>query len=585
MGRLTKRMAATNGSAPTNNSVRPVEIGSGYTAVHADRERCRQVIIISLFSSALLALFAILPSSHGSPACAIVCPLLIVLFLTNVFIVQPQAGSAVSSRVTISLLIAVSTTLVLFYSDPEAGSRYWCLIVPVVAAALVGGHELKYWSIAALALWVSLDYFGGILYDRVNVMHGVRFVSAYVFVTLLAQRIDSARCSVTAQYQKTLLRSAQVHRELEKSQENLRMILSSISDVVFNIDTEGRLLKLFQPYAESGFASLPDDFVGKHFGQVLPPPLAEGIGQALKRVGTGEATTEFDYTLFGEPYQSWFLAKVSPLRKPDGTVTGYTIVSRNVTRRKRAELKRSELEEELQRSEHSAMLGRLAAGVAHEINNPASAVQSDLQTLLSLTAKLPQGDIPRKQITIMQRDLKAISRVTEIVAAVKGAYRPDKWHLIDIEQEIELQITLLQGRNLAQVIFLKEYMHPGRVEVCGSEIGQILLNLILNAVDAVGAKGTIAIGTSGSESDVRVSVRDDGVGIEPSARAHLFEPFFTTKPIGRGTGLGLSISSGLARRHGGKLYLNASEPGQGSEFVLEIPKRKEHHDQVSSAGS
>ena len=244
---------------------------------------------------------------------------------------------------------------------------------------------------------------------------------------------------------------------------------------------------------------------------------------------------------------------------------------RDITNRKKEEEKRRKLEDELTRSERSAALGRVAAGIAHEINNPASAIQNDLYSISEYTYRLPDLKEKDKINEILSRDMDAISRIVNIVTAVKGAYRPEEWHYIDVNKEIDLQLILLYKKYKSRIEIKKDYNSLPQIKFYGSEFGQIVLNLLDNAIDAIPEKGEIAISTKEVGKMISISIKDTGTGIEKDVMPHIFDPFFTKKGVEKGTGLGLFTSLQIVKRHKGKIFVAETKIGEGATFILEFP--------------
>ena len=398
---------------------------------------------------------------------------------------------------------------------------------------------------------------------------------AFALLTLAAVMFVFEQIGSKAQRALTLS-----EEELIKRNDELRMLLSSISEVVFSMDLRGTLIKIFQPYDHGEFIDLPDEFIGRPYRDVLPEQLVRGIEHAIGQLNENDAPTAFTYTLGDGPHSVWFLAKIALMKSPEGAARGYTVIARNITELKLEENKRKVLEEDLIRSEQKAIMGRIAAGIAHEINNPASAITSDLSTLDVLIRKFPDGKEKEEVLEIIGRDHAAIGRITSIVSAVKGAYRPQKWHCIDLTEEIELQLTLLHKEYKDRITIEREYGDIPDVEAYGSEVGQIILNVLKNAVDAIEDKGTITIRTKEKNGRVSVAIVDTGKGIAGNELPHIFEPFYTTKEVGKGTGLGLSISYSNALRHNGILYVDATAPGRGTTVILELPVKRGNHEKI-----
>jgi signal transduction histidine kinase len=227
-----------------------------------------------------------------------------------------------------------------------------------------------------------------------------------------------------------------------------------------------------------------------------------------------------------------------------------------------------ETREQLIQSEKMSALGRLAAGVAHEINNPLTGILGQAQMLLlNMPAKTPY----REDVAFME---SAAQRCRTIVQDLLQFSR---------RQKMELQPTELPGIINQALQFAKKSfaLHGIRIEesydqhlppvlASPAHLTQVLLNLFQNAIDAMGTQGFLQIRAVRAESTVRLSVTDSGSGIAPEVMPHIFEPFFSTKEVGKGTGLGLAVSQGIMRDHLGTLEVQSPPPGQtrGTEFSL-----------------
>jgi len=213
-----------------------------------------------------------------------------------------------------------------------------------------------------------------------------------------------------------------------------------------------------------------------------------------------------------------------------------------------------------------AAVGQLAASIAHEINNPLYAARNCLYLLeQDLPAELREASY----LTIARDEL---GRIAGIIERMRDFYRPPRGELApcDLNRLLEetLTITSLNSRHIAiQVIFTPAPDLPPVVG-SGDQLRQVLLNLLLNAVDAMPGGGTLTVRTIAGPKVALVEIQDSGVGIPEEIRAHLFEPFFTTKPTG--TGLGLSISAHIVTQHSGQIEVE-SELGAGSTFRVALP--------------
>ena len=244
-----------------------------------------------------------------------------------------------------------------------------------------------------------------------------------------------------------------------------------------------------------------------------------------------------------------------------------------VAARERAEL-------ELRQAQKLEALGRLAAGIAHEINTPMQFIQNSVQFLREGVADLlaVDSDVDREYLGAHLPEALALAsegcqRVASIVRSMKQFEHADGGCLpVDINDAIEttLAITRHEYSHVADVA--RDFATMPRVTCNVAEVTQTLLNLITNAAYAIertGRRGAITIATRVDASGALISVADDGTGIPESIRERVFEPFFTTKDVGRGTGQGLSISRAMIERHGGELSFESS--GRGTTFYIRLP--------------
>jgi signal transduction histidine kinase len=235
-------------------------------------------------------------------------------------------------------------------------------------------------------------------------------------------------------------------------------------------------------------------------------------------------------------------------------------------------------QDDLVKTEKLASLGRLVAGVAHEINNPINAVTNTIAPLEELIASLAASPDSATAATASegQQMLRVIQRgagrAKVIVQALHVYARGDTETLreVDVVQSIDETVELL-GSRLANVRVVKEIRPGVRVSGFGHQIGQLLMNLLTNAAQAIGPRGgTIRIGMSRQGEEAILTVADDGPGIAPDVLPRIFDPFFTTKDVGEGAGMGLSIVHGIVERHGGRIDVT-SEVGQGTTFRVALP--------------
>jgi two-component system, NtrC family, sensor kinase len=264
-------------------------------------------------------------------------------------------------------------------------------------------------------------------------------------------------------------------------------------------------------------------------------------------------------------------------------------------------------QKQLLQSEKMASIGQLAAGVAHEINNPIAYVQSNLGSLqiyvrglLNLLDGYDQlvsggvgtqlsdlgaiDEIKRRiDYTFLREDLpqlmaeshEGIDRVRKIVLDLRdfshaGQSELEQWVLADMHRGLESVLNIIWSEIKYKAEVRKEFGPLPLIECLPSQLNQVFLNLLINAGQAIEEHGTITITTSCSDSEICIAIADTGVGIAPEHLQRIYDPFFTTKPVGKGTGLGLGLSYGIVQKHHGRIEV-VSQLGYGARFCVYLP--------------
>jgi signal transduction histidine kinase len=260
-------------------------------------------------------------------------------------------------------------------------------------------------------------------------------------------------------------------------------------------------------------------------------------------------------------------------------------------------------QEQLIQTEKLASIGQLAAGVAHEINNPMGYVHSNLETLVTytqhllalieaydvaLTRSASEEDIAeiremrrRFDIDFVRTDLPQLltesregaERVRKIIQDLKDFSRSDAsdgWALADVHRGLDSTLNIVWNELKYKARVVKNYAELPPIRCIPSELNQVFLNVLVNAGQAIEQNGIVTLTTSREDDFVCIAIDDDGAGIAEDLLPKIFDPFFTTKPVGKGTGLGLSISYGIIKKHGGRIEVS-SVVGAGTTFRILLP--------------
>jgi signal transduction histidine kinase len=219
-------------------------------------------------------------------------------------------------------------------------------------------------------------------------------------------------------------------------------------------------------------------------------------------------------------------------------------------------------------------LGTLAAGIAHEINNPLAYVKSNVNILYrDLQAQKELPEELREYVTeVLPATLDGIQRIATIVADLRRFARGEPEQLVeyDLNAEIEAAVRITQGRVQPQCEVEFRLGPLPRMMGRPRQLAQVVINLLINAAQATPREGKIFLSTWQEGDEVVLEVRDTGEGMTPEVMARLFQPFFSTKPIGVGTGMGLAVVHGIVSAHGGRIQVE-SQPGKGSTFTIRLP--------------
>jgi two-component system cell cycle sensor histidine kinase/response regulator CckA len=375
-------------------------------------------------------------------------------------------------------------------------------------------------------------------------------------------------------------RGEEIQREFDR---RLQLAVASADMAVFAQDRDLRYTWIHNPQVGMD----PTQVVGRTDGELLPADVAERLGSIKRRVlGLGERvrdemTVEHD----GQPHV--FEVIVEPLRNARGQVEGITGVSIDITARR-------QLEAQLRQAQKLEALGSLAGGIAHDFNNLLTAIIG--YAGLAIAELEPESRLRQDLEEVLQAGRSAESLTRQLlIFSRKDVVRPVPVRLADMVGRLERMLSRVVGEHVRFDVSLRH--DTGFVRADVGQLEQVLMNLVVNARDAMPSGGVLSITTGSVELDsagVRaaggstagmyelLTVADTGVGMTPAVQAQIFDPFFTTKGPEKGTGLGLATVHGIVKQAGGLITV-VSEPQRGSTFRIFLPRTPDTTGAVSKA--
>lgn len=452
------------------------------------------------------------------------------------------------------------------------------------------------------------------------------------------RRHDDRRHGERRKYERRADIRKKNQEEIREQMEKYRVLLKDINDAYFEVDILGNFTIVNSAMCNAlGYG--PEELIGTKYWKLMDKEVGKILQQAVEDLHKKDQTINLlDMIAFKKDgTKVIYEAMVSVIKETDGVVIGFRGVGRDVTRRRQMEVelkknqedlikKNREIEErrkdlqmalaklekahdELKSSqlkilqqEKMASIGQLAAGVAHELNNPMSFISSNLNTLdkyikrltdfirvqseavLSVkdTSAVYKVDKKREEVkldhilddakVLLKESLNGAERVKKIVHELNSFSRMDEeeYKKADINECIESAITIVWNELKYKATLEKKFGSLPLTMCYPRQMNQVFVNLLINAVNSIPEKGIISVKTWHENDSVWIEVADTGNGISRENLIKIFEPFFTTKEAGKGTGLGLSITYEIVQRHKGEITVK-SEVGQGTTFTIRIP--------------
>lgn len=350
------------------------------------------------------------------------------------------------------------------------------------------------------------------------------------------------------------------------SKEYVDSILHHMLDPLFVVRLDGTIgstnsaLKRLLDYSD-------DELIGWPIEKLFPSNTALFGAEGLQKLFSGQTMEDAELKFSRKDgSQIPIIFSVAPLKDKDDQITGLICVARDITERKK-------LESRMLQSEKLSAVGQLAAGVAHEINNPLGIILGFSQTIKN---QIPPTDSARMGLEFIEKEALRCKDLVQNLLVFSRASQTEQHEEIDFNATIADALSLVNAQGRVKNVEIIKELDPDIPPVSANrnQLQQVVINLCNNAMDAMDDQGKIVVRTGRRCKDgvewVAMEIRDTGSGIPENIQAKIFEPFFTTKEVGKGTGLGLSLIHEIVRKHHGTLDFN-SEVGKGTMFTIYFP--------------
>ena len=427
------------------------------------------------------------------------------------------------------------------YTPIKLDNRFWSVAVVAPVSEVEGAiHSIQVRQFFLQAIIVFVILFGGLFIN---------------FMILSWSKILEQEVS-----KKTI--------ELKKSEQQYKSLVENAEDIIFTADYHGNIRSINR-YGAYFFTLREESIVGRNFLELLSWPNAEVLLLMIQNVFNTKESQQATHMVQIKDRGHWLNTHLRRLWDEQGNIYAVLGISRDVTERK-------EMEEHSYYTEKLAAMGTLAAGVAHEINNPLAVILGFTEILIEKVQ--PDSDEYDILKTIEKQGLNAKRVVENLLSFAR--LKEQKQEPINVNEGIESVLNVMGNTLIVNKVSVKRQFEENLPAIIGDtgELQQVFVNIINNAIYAMKNGGTLTITTKSFDEKVEIKIADTGSGIKQEHIKRIFDPLFTTKEVGKGTGLGLSVSYGIVKKHGGSITFDtktkeeSEEPG--TTFIMDFPVAK-----------
>jgi two-component system NtrC family sensor kinase len=350
--------------------------------------------------------------------------------------------------------------------------------------------------------------------------------------------------------------------ELQRERDFSGKILSNTQSLILVADTAGLISYANRRWYEAGFEQR--ELLGRPLLELAAPGYVRPLADSVQAILRGGQVDNLELQIMrGNGHAGQFSVNLSPMRDEQGNINSIVVVMTDIT-------DSSELRGKLVHAEKMAAVGQLVSGVAHEVNNPLTAILG-FADLLMENPEIPES--ARKDLRVILQEAQRTKQIVQNLLSFARQMPPQR-NAVQLNLILRRTIQLRSYDFNSHGVEIIEHLDEGLPDVIGDahQLQQVFLNILNNAYDAVheaGRPARIEIMTTKAGDAVEISFRDNGYGISHPDK--IFDPFFTTKEVGKGTGLGLSICYGIVKEHAGEILCHNNTDGQGATFIVRFP--------------
>jgi two-component system, NtrC family, sensor kinase len=427
--------------------------------------------------------------------------------------------------------------------DDKAGGRIWSVAVVAPVSEVEGAiHSIHIQQLILQGLIIFLILFGGLF---INFM-------ILSWSNILEQEVAK----------KTV--------ELKKSEQRYKSLVENAEDIIFTIDYNGNFLSI-NKFGAQFFGKTEEEITRHNLSEIFTWPSAEVLLLMIQNVFDAKESKQITHMVILGEKQYWFNTNLRRLFDEVGNIYAVLGISRDITERRK-------IEEHSYYTEKLASMGTLAAGVAHEINNPLGIILGFADLLLE---KLPPDSQEYDLLKTIEKQGLNAKRVVENLLNF-ARQKEHKLESVNINENIDTVLAVMANTILLNKVKINKFYQDNLPMVKGDagELQQVFFNIINNAIYAIAqvGGGILTVVTRAENEVIEIRFADTGEGIKKENRNRIFDPLFTTKEVGKGTGLGLSVSYGIVTKHGGSITFKSRTKEEsdhpGTSFIITLPTAK-----------